>query len=65
MPIAERNSAIAPKLSDSSTGERRLTSDLSVSCVHRLHVEDRQLAIDGRDRAAHAPGEAVGSRRPS
>jgi hypothetical protein len=31
MPIADRKSATAPKLSDSSTGERRVTSDFSIS----------------------------------
>ena len=31
MPIADRNSATAPKLSDSSTGDRRVTSDFSIS----------------------------------
>ena len=30
MPIADRNSATAPKLSDSSTGDFRLTSDFSI-----------------------------------
>ena len=46
MPIAERNSATAPKLSESSTGERRLTSDFSIRASIVCDVEDRQLAIE-------------------
>ena len=57
MPIAESNSATTPKLSDSSTGERRVTSDFSIRCSMRLHVEHRQLAIEAVEHAAHGAGQ--------
>ena len=47
------SSATTPKLSDSSTGERRLTSDFSIRCSIVCDVEHRQLAIEAVEDAAH------------